>query len=613
MTAEIERLRKEIAQLETTIDSLANMPEQQLLLHQRLDEKQVALARLTEQPGQSVDVTCYAWLRRMAHYYGAALNDARSHEELDAEDAQHCALIPLPDVAARMAVLRDTRQKLVEGICLWSDLSMPPAQPDPHVYDLLLTWVLWPLIDWAIDGQSLERHGPHTLALTALADTSLPVLVGAYRELYWAKDANQQTRDALVRTLTDELADHDPFFMSGLCAVLGYLSSRPRWEQLLQERQRRALDQQLHSTLQARMAAAPERKELAWLQKALVETLKISATAGLTAGILHTLSHPPTAHPAEPQVAPPPAPSQEQATPTPPANDPPPDQIASLVIPITPAEWSRSLQARDTRYGRHGLRQSPVPYWCYVPAGRYRIGGWEKDDSVAYHDLAAFWIGRVPVTLAQYRYFMQAGGYTTRQWWTDNGWEWKLDRKRAQPWRWDGGRFTKPTQPVIGVSWYEATAFCSWLHAQLHAPIPAGYGLRLPTEAEWETAASAGDGRRYPWGNSEPSPALADYGRKWEEGARPVGGRPRGAAACGALDMAGTVWEPTCSAWSAYPQQASRLVKDFTVGSGDIPWRGGAYWNDSTSVRCGARLRNAPNDFSVGSGFRVIVASPLAR
>lgn len=553
------------------------------------------------------DALRYAWLRKLASYYGAALNDERSRTELDAEDAQHSALIPLPTPAERMAVLQETRQKLVEGMFLWSKLQTPPETPDPIVYEQLLTLMLWPLIDWAIDWQPLQRPDATSAALTAIADQSLPILMGAYRDLYWAKDASQQTRDELVRILVDELADHSLDFQAGLRTLLGYLASRPRWEQLLQEHQPRALDQQLHRTIQARMPAPPQRKELEWLQKALIETLKIGATAGLTASILHALSNPETAHPAEPQPAPTPAP-REQATPAPPANDPPPDRLGALVMPITPADWRTALQARDTRYGRHGLRQNPVPYCCSVPAGRYRIGGWEEGDPVAYQQLNHFWIGRVPVTVAQYRHFMQAGGYSTRRWWTPHGWARKLDRKRTQPWRWDERSFSAPTQPVIGIAWYEATAFCRWLDEQLRGQIPAGYKLRLPTEAEWEAAASAGDGRRYPWGSAAPTAALADYERGWLEGARPVGGRPRGAAACGALDMVGTVWELTCSSYGAYPQQAALEQKDFTLHGGDIPWRGGSFWNNSTSVHCGARYRISPIGSNDYFGFRIVVA-----
>ena len=286
----------------------------------------------------------YAWLRKLASYYGAALSDERSREELDAEDAQHSVLIALPTLAEQMVVLGDTRQKLVEGIFLWSDLQTPPETPDPIVYEYLLAWMLWPLIDWTIDWQPLQRPDATSAALTVIADQSLPILMGAYRDLYWAEDASQQTRAELVRTLVDELADHDPYFLAGLRTLLGYLASRPRWQQLLHERQRRELDQQLHRTIQARMLASPQRNELEWLQKALTETLKIGATAGLTASILHALSNPETAHPAEPQAAPAPAASPEQGTPVPPANDSPPDRISALAIPITAADWRASFQ-----------------------------------------------------------------------------------------------------------------------------------------------------------------------------------------------------------------------------------------------------------------------------
>jgi formylglycine-generating enzyme required for sulfatase activity len=71
-----------------------------------------------------------------------------------------------------------------------------------------------------------------------------------------------------------------------------------------------------------------------------------------------------------------------------------------------------------------------------------------------------------------------------------------------------------PNQPVIDVNWYEATAFCAWLTEQPGDALPAGYALRLPTEAEWEASAAwdgRGGRRPYPWGAAEPTPELAIY------------------------------------------------------------------------------------------------------
>jgi formylglycine-generating enzyme required for sulfatase activity len=87
-----------------------------------------------------------------------------------------------------------------------------------------------------------------------------------------------------------------------------------------------------------------------------------------------------------------------------------------------------------------------------------------------------------------------------------------------------------PDHPVVCVSWVQAKGYCSWA------------GLRLPSEAQWEKAARGTDGRRFPWGDGEPSCALTNYS-SCASGAEPVGSHPTGASPYGALDMAGNVWE----------------------------------------------------------------------
>ena len=136
-------------------------------------------------------------------------------------------------------------------------------------------------------------------------------------------------------------------------------------------------------------------------------------------------------------------------------------------------------------------------------------------------------------------------------------------------------------------------------------------GLRLPTEAEWEVAAAydaAGQRRDYPWGWEDPTPERAIYNANGLNAPAPVGCCPAGAAACGALDMAGNVWEVTTSRFDQYPAGSARWEKDVPPDEGDVPWRGGSWWNDSTFVRCGARNWNGPDDGWNFIGFRLVVA-----
>ena len=272
-------------------------------------------------------------------------------------------------------------------------------------------------------------------------------------------------------------------------------------------------------------------------------------------------------------------------------------QLQHPYIPLTQAEWQREFQRRNERFG------APDGYFCYVPNGRYRIGGWKRDAPTA-----AFWIARLPITVAQFAHFVAEGyGNDAERWWTTAGWQWKQAQQRTKPWRWGEPTYSGANQPVIGVTWYEATAYGAWLSAQVAAP---GYAVRLPTEAEWEVAA-AYDGtathRTYPWGKEEATPERAVYDAWKLDAPASVGLCPAGAAACGALDVAGNVWEWTTSSYTGYPAQSDTLVKDFTVS--DVPLRGGSRYDSSTDVRCGARNWDPPDNNWVNSnGVRVVVS-----
>ncbi len=284
-------------------------------------------------------------------------------------------------------------------------------------------------------------------------------------------------------------------------------------------------------------------------------------------------------------------------------------QLGDPRFPVTIEAWQQQLAQRNQAFGK------AAGYFCYIPAGRYSIGGWEEGQPSADLSLPAFWIARLPVTVAQYRQFMQDAGYDTQRWWTKEGWQWKHQWGRTQPRFWQDSNYSTDNQPVIGVTWYEAVAFCNWLSEQLVDHLPAGYTVRLPTEAEWEVAA-AWDGaqrRPFPWGKVEPTPELAIYNALQLDASAPVGCCPAGAAACGALDLVGNTWEWTCSAYEAYPKQAYNGRKDFTPGEYDGALRGCSYYHGSTDVRCGARSWYDPCNSSVNFGFRVIVASALAQ
>jgi serine/threonine protein kinase len=306
-------------------------------------------------------------------------------------------------------------------------------------------------------------------------------------------------------------------------------------------------------------------------------------------------------------------------TPPPPTNTPPPPTDTPTLIPMTNPlfpvtldEWrnqSSRLSQDFTREGEH--------YWRYVPGGTYTIGGWtddDDDDNDAQADVALpdYWIGKYPVTNQQYRQFIEAGGYTNERYWTPNGWEWKEDKGRTQPYWWEDTDYNSDNQPVVGVTWYEATAYANWLNEQLGETLPDGYQVQLPTEAAWDVAcAYDANGQRhtYPWGDEAPTRDLADF----DDGSDPdraavVGERPEGAAACGAQDMVGTVWEAMSNSYAGYAAKSGDGVADFSPGDGDVPYRGGSWWHKLDIIRCAVRDRYAP-DYYVNyvRGFRVVL------
>jgi formylglycine-generating enzyme required for sulfatase activity len=197
---------------------------------------------------------------------------------------------------------------------------------------------------------------------------------------------------------------------------------------------------------------------------------------------------------------------------------------------------------------------------------------------------------------------MEAGGYTRQAWWTENGWRWKGNR--AQPNYWANQTYNVPTQPVVGVSWFEAAAYCRWLTATGHAAgwLPLREEIRLPTSLEWERAARHTDQRRYPWGETEVTEEYANFG-KTHNRVTPVGCFPAGQAVCGGLDLSGNVLE-----WTSTPYQQpgqAEVEKDFTPGAG-VTLRGGAWHLDEVAQACGSRFRGNPDSWNLGRGFRVL-------
>lgn len=205
--------------------------------------------------------------------------------------------------------------------------------------------------------------------------------------------------------------------------------------------------------------------------------------------------------------------------------------------------------------------------YILVPGSKYKYS--VTGEKIEVPDL---YFAQYPVTNKQYRRFIEA-----------------LPEERREEFRnyvQDDRRFSGDDQPVVGVSWYAAKAYCEWLTKNSKYE----FIFRLPTEKEWEWAAGGGN-RKYPWGNEEPDETRANYGGNVGQ-TTPVGAYPAGATPEGLMDMAGNVWE-----W-----MENWYDKDEDVRA----LRGGSWSSPAENLPCAARYLYFPDYLWVVYGFRVV-------
>jgi formylglycine-generating enzyme required for sulfatase activity len=250
-----------------------------------------------------------------------------------------------------------------------------------------------------------------------------------------------------------------------------------------------------------------------------------------------------------------------------------------------------------------------------VPAGSFLMGSDKtKDPDALEHempqhriDLQSFFMARYPVTVAQFRAFVENSGYRPKNQNSLRG----IDN-----------------HPVVWVSWHDAMAYCRWLTDRLRewegTPESLAtllrqkkWRIRLPSEAEWEKAARGEDGRIYPWdGKAEPD--RANYHRTGIGDSSPVGCFPRGESPFGCFDMAGNVWDWTRSLWGRdfekpdykYPYDPNDRDRENEGAVDEVArvLRGGAFYLTADLVRCAFRYWHYPDYRYWHLGFRCVCA-----
>ncbi|MCZ6872388.1 MAG: SUMF1/EgtB/PvdO family nonheme iron enzyme [bacterium] len=243
--------------------------------------------------------------------------------------------------------------------------------------------------------------------------------------------------------------------------------------------------------------------------------------------------------------------------------------IRTFFSELTVAQKQTLIKHRDMVWPRTHRTAVQIGAVAQIPAG---------------DGLDAFSIEVHEVTNTQYRQFIEAGGYTTKGWWAEDGWAWLQARKRRQPSYWDSSQFKAPDQPVVGIAWYEADAYCRWA------------GKALPNERQWEKACQGEDGRKFPWGDEPLRRSQTETTSESDKlfmAPAVVGSMPQTQSPYGVHDMAGNVLE-----WTQ------------TARDGQVVLCGGSGSSYTPNVGCGVRYTLLPGIAANFIGFRCQLATP---
>jgi iron(II)-dependent oxidoreductase len=275
--------------------------------------------------------------------------------------------------------------------------------------------------------------------------------------------------------------------------------------------------------------------------------------------------------------------------------------------------------------GTIALDRSPVGAASSRRDGMVRLDGgtfvmgtdgepWAYDNERPAHPVTVdpFWLDPTPVTVGAFRAFVDDGGYADERWWSAAGRAWTATTDQHRPLYWSDdlesvlrfGRWEplEADEPVQHVTFHEAQAFARWA------------GKRLPTEAEWEYAATAhpdGHKQRWPWGDDEPTARHANLGQRHDR-PLPVDQHPAGANPWGVAGLVGDVWEWTRSTFDPYPGFVAFPYDEYSLvffgaGGGDDGYRvlrGGSWATHPAVARTTFRNWDHPIRRQIFSGFR---------
>lgn len=264
------------------------------------------------------------------------------------------------------------------------------------------------------------------------------------------------------------------------------------------------------------------------------------------------------------------------------------EMLGLIDKPETPHRLRATIGRRLSLLGdprpRVGLRADGLPdiAWCDVPGGEVTLDteGLEEDT----FQVEAFRIAKYPVTWAQYRAFLEArDGYGNESLWDRLAYHFDKPSRQFNPY---------DNHPAENLTWIEAVVFCRWLSGKL------GCEIKLPTEYQWQQAATGGDPERtYPWG-PDWDPERANTYESELNGTTAVGMYPRGASPVGALDMSGNVWE-----WCLNEYDVPSALGE--GGKAARAVRGGSWNSDRGEAAATFRGHYDLNYPSLDVGFRV--------